>query len=205
MAKRQDSNPPTEDLLRAINRGGKGARDQLIAHSCARLHLLARKLLTHDFPGLRRWEDSYDVLQPALLRLWNALEKVQVESSKHFYCLAAQQIRRTLIDLARKHFGPHGVHANHESGILSSDRQRLLSEATSNYLKPESLAEWTEFHEFVGTLPNDEREVFYLLWYQQLDQKQAADLLGVSLKTVKRRWQNAKLLMYDAMSGHRPG
>ena len=35
---------------------------------------------------------------------------------------------------------------------------------------PANLAAWTEFHDQVGQLPDDERAVFDLLWYQELSQ-----------------------------------
>jgi hypothetical protein len=54
--------------------------------------------------------------------------------------------------------------------------------------EPSNLAEWTEFHERVEALPEAEREVVGLLWYEGVSQEEAAALLGVSLRTVKRRW-----------------
>jgi len=50
---------------------------------------------------------------------------------------------------------------------------------------------WSEFHEHVEKLPDDEREVMDLLWYQGLTQEEAAAVLKVSDRTVKRRWQSA--------------
>jgi RNA polymerase sigma-70 factor (ECF subfamily) len=48
-------------------------------------------------------------------------------------------------------------------------------------------------------LPAQERELFDLLWYQGLNQTEAADLLGVCVRTVKRRWQSARLLLGRAL------
>ena len=53
---------------------------------------------------------------------------------------------------------------------------------------PANLAAWAEFHAQVEHLPEEQREVFDLLWYQELSQAEAATLLGVSERTVKRRW-----------------
>jgi hypothetical protein len=57
---------------------------------------------------------------------------------------------------------------------------------------PSSLAAWAEFHEQVSEMHQDEREVFHLLWYQGLGQREAADVLGVSLRTVKRIWLSVR-------------
>jgi RNA polymerase sigma-70 factor (ECF subfamily) len=59
--------------------------------------------------------------------------------------------------------------------------------------EPATLAEWTDFHEKVQLLPEAEREVFDLLWYEGLTRAEAAQVLGVAERTVKNRWRNAKL------------
>ncbi len=60
------------------------------------------------------------------------------------------------------------------------------------------------FHEKVSALPEEERELFGILWYEGLTQDQAAELLGVSIRTVKRRWQSARLKLIDALDGDTP-
>jgi RNA polymerase sigma-70 factor (ECF subfamily) len=67
------------------------------------------------------------------------------------------------------------------------------------------LAEWGEFHEQIGRLPEEEREVFDLLWYQGLSHAQAAELLQLSTKTIQRRWQAACLRLHEALQGNLPG
>ena len=57
----------------------------------------------------------------------------------------------------------------------------------------------------MGQLPDEEREVFDLIFYQELSQADAAELLDVSVRTVKRRWRSAKLLLHDVMDGELPG
>ncbi|MBL8798147.1 MAG: helix-turn-helix domain-containing protein, partial [Planctomycetia bacterium] len=46
---------------------------------------------------------------------------------------------------------------------------------------------------------------FDLLFYQGLSQAEAAALLNVSERTVKRRWQSARLQLHDALGGEFPG
>ena len=62
--------------------------------------------------------------------------------------------------------------------------------------EPSTLAEWTDFHEKVQRLPQTEREVFDLLWYEGLTQAETAQLLGVTDRTVKNRWRSAKLELH---------
>jgi DNA-directed RNA polymerase specialized sigma24 family protein len=54
-------------------------------------------------------------------------------------------------------------------------------------------------------LPDQERELFGLLWYEGLTQEEAANVLGASLRTVKRWWQSARLKLADALGDSTPG
>lgn len=167
------------------------ARSELIEHACARLEKLTRRMLSN-YPRLRRWEQTGDVLQNALVRLHRALESVQPESAAQFFGLAATQIRRELIDLSRHHFGPQGAAANHHSDGALADQAAFAGE-------PITLAEWTEFHEQVERLPEPERHVFHLLWYEGLSQIEVARLLGVTDRTIKNRWRSAKLHLQELL------
>jgi RNA polymerase sigma-70 factor (ECF subfamily) len=177
--------------LERLREGDEAARRELINHVCGRLEALTRSMLRH-YPRLRRWEQTGDVLQNAVLRLHRSLETVQPESPAQFYGLAAAQIRRELTDLARHHFGPEGAAAHHHTdGPEQAHGPVVNKEDLAG--EPSSLAEWTEFHESVQRLPQVEREVFDLLWYQGLSQAEAAQVLGVTDRTVKNRWRSAKL------------
>lgn len=84
--------------------------------------------------------------------------------------------------------------ANHHSDAgAATDRQPTTT------ARPDDMESWTRFHEQVEALPDDEREVVALLWYEGLSQPEAAALLGVSLATVKRRWQAARLALYERL------
>lgn len=184
------------DALRKSDGDGTAfnqARDAVIQHASERLERLARRMLK-SYPRLRRWEETGDVLQNSLVRLHRSLAVVQPESVRQFYGLAATQIRRELIDLTRHHFGPQGKAAKHHTDGQDRGDSALANHADRSG-EPGSLAEWTEFHEAVQRLPDAEREVFDLHWYEGLDQKQVASILGVTDRTVKSRWRNAKLLL----------
>ena len=64
---------------------------------------------------LQRWEGTDDVCQNALMRLCRALQDITPGSVREFFRLAAMQVRRELIDLARHYYGPHGLAAKHQS------------------------------------------------------------------------------------------
>ncbi len=190
-----------DDLLDRLRAGDDSARDRLIALAQGRFVALARAMLRR-YPHVRRWEETDDLLQAALMRLHRGLAVVRPEGVAHFDNLAATQIRRELIDLARSYHGPEGVGANHHTdGIDPGGRLARVAEGSG---QPETLEGWASFHEAVERLPEEEREVMELLWYDGLTHAQAAESLGVATKTVQRRWASARLMIRDALHGERP-
>jgi RNA polymerase sigma-70 factor (ECF subfamily) len=198
------SNDPSQSGVTAVLIRRLAARDpravgDLIAHAQDRLRRLASKMLRQE-PRVHRWEQTDDVLQNALLRLCRALEQVSPDSPQGFMKLAATMIRRELIDLARHHYGPEGGGAHHASDPAQSDSPQL-HEAVGGEDGPLTLLQWQEFHQQAQNLPEDERAVFDLIFYQDLAQEEVAQLLGVSVPTVKRRWRSARLLLHEATGG----
>jgi RNA polymerase sigma-70 factor (ECF subfamily) len=141
---------------------------------------------------LRRWEETGDVVQNAALRLWRALQAAAPSSLHEFFRLAALQIRRELIDLARHHFGPAGAGAHHASlpPPVQGEGEAPAVDPSDTSLEPSRLARWGEFHEKVGSLPEEGQQVFDLVWYQGLTHAEAAALLGVSTRTTQI-WKNS--------------
>lgn len=192
------SDTQLQGLIDLAKSGDEKAKTLLLDHSCERLLRLTRKMF-RGYPGLRRWETTDDVFQNSLVRLHRALASVQVESVRHFFNLAGVQIRRELLDLKRHHFGVEGGGANHHTDHQPSDEQGGSLHALIQ--EPDDISTWSEFHEHVEKLPEDQKEVVTLLFYEGLTQEEAAAILGVSDRTIKRRWQEAKLKLHKELSG----
>jgi RNA polymerase sigma-70 factor (ECF subfamily) len=185
----------TTNLLYRLRGGDEQARGELISHACERLRRLASRILG-DYPGVRRWEQTDDVLQNALVRLCRALETATPLTSLHFYNLAAQQIRWELNDLRRHYQGPQGHGANHHTdggGRAADDPGGVYSRHAVCRGEPSSAAEWAAFLKAVELLPEKQRAVVDLVWVQGMMQEEAAKSLAVSLRTVQRRLRAAKL------------
>lgn len=186
------------DWLERHRNGDDSAKASIIAHSCDRLRVLASKMLRGNFARLARWEQTDDVLQHALIRLHRSLADIQPETVAQFMGLSATQIRRTLIDLARHHFGPEGAANHHHSEGHRTDVPRQI-DIRPAVDEPDSLVEWTAFHEAVENLPDDEKQVFSLVWYEGLTHVETAVVLGVTERTIRRRWQSARFLLHEAL------
>jgi len=183
-----------QGLIERLQAGDPQARSELINRSCDRLRRLTHKMI-RDFTRLERWEEPDDILNSAALRLMKALKAAPPESVVAYFRLAALQIRRELVDLARHYYGPQGHGANHASGPPNVGQNTPAPEIDrmTSTLEPGKLAAWTEFHEQVDALPDAERQVFDLLWYQGLSHAETARLLEVSEPTIQRRWLAARL------------
>lgn len=187
-------------LIDRVRAGDDKARLQLIEHAGERLRRLVAQQMRR-FPAVARWEQTDDVWQAVLIRLSKALRDVPLTDAKHFFSLASLQIRRELMDLKRKHHGPEGVGAHHASVARSGDSSAGAGpEAKGRERSPQTIAEWGELHGLVNQLEPELRDVVDLLWYQGLEQEEAASLLGVSSKTVNRRWREARIRLGELLA-----
>ncbi|MCZ2343167.1 MAG: sigma-70 family RNA polymerase sigma factor [Bacteroidales bacterium] len=188
-----------QDLLNQLRDGRVEARDELIAHAMERVRALARRMFRVS-PALRAVEETDDILQRTLLRLRRSLGNIQPTTVRGFFALAARQIRWALQDVARELAATPLIY----TGVHSPESSVRNPEPADPGAGPTSLVEWTEFHQAVERLPDEAREVFDLVWYEGLNQVEAAALLGVPLRTLKRRWRLARELLSQALYGEPP-
>jgi RNA polymerase sigma-70 factor (ECF subfamily) len=197
-------------LLERLANGDESARDELIAAAGERLMNLTRSM-KRTYDRVNRWEQTDDVFQRSIMRLHRALTEVDIADVRHFYRLAATQIRRELIDLTRHYGGPQGMGANHATQMADNpDRSEAAVHGAYDAMDedggaPQELSAWTELHRAIEQLPEEQKEVVELLFYNGLSQTQASELLGVSTRTVKRYWRNAKLSLFEELGGEFPG
>jgi RNA polymerase sigma factor (sigma-70 family) len=183
------------DRIDRLRAGDRAAADDLLRTVGDRFERLARRML-RDYPGVRMGADTGDVAQGAQLRFLKSLDAVTPSSTRDFAGLVAVQIRRELIDLARRY-------ASRGAGA------RVADPGTADFgtAGGESVAEldlWARFHTAAADLPADEREVFGLLYYHGQTREQAALLLGVAERTVYRRWASACHLLTERLGGQLP-
>jgi RNA polymerase sigma factor (sigma-70 family) len=200
-----DDEQRIREMLRRLRHGDAVARGELIACACERMREIAHRML-RTFPTVRRWDETDDVMQNAAIRLERALRDTVPAEPKGFVGLAALQVRRELLDLAKKHRGPESYAANHETNYQRRNDvfRAKVDDAADHSDHSEKLERWTRLHAAAEDLPDEEREVFHMTWYLGLKQEEIADLLGCSTRTVKRRWETAKQLLASTMPEGRP-
>jgi RNA polymerase sigma-70 factor (ECF subfamily) len=175
---------PTEPLIRAI-----------LDRGVHRLQHLCATLLHRNYPRLARPPlnlQTDELLGAVVERLLKALREARPKSVRQFFALAGQHLRWELNDLARR--------LDEQPGALELSAEPAAAESDSG-LTPVG----RRMLEAIDQLPDGEREAFDLVRIQGLTQSETAEVLGVSLATVKRRLNRSLLLLTEALRDLRPG
>ena len=171
--------------------GDSVGREELLGQSCRRLRQLASKMLK-GYPAVKSHDETDDVLQSALIRLNRAPEEVPPTTVADYIGLSALQIRRELIDLARRYRRQRRcIDVGHDAGFSSNDPPPV-ADFTDETAGPATRAEWTELHSLVEKLPQEQLQVFDLHFYHELTLEETAEQLGVSKTKVKVLWRLAR-------------
>ena len=194
------------ERLAAASLDTNAIRTDLFDIVYARMQTLASRMI-RGFPTVRRWDDTADVVQAAALRLHRALGDVELRDPRHLLRLTALQIRRELLDLARKYSSPESFAAHHETNSLVTADGIVMQvdrAADSSATPSDGLESWTRLHDAVAALPDDDRELFDLVWFMGATQHDIATLTGASARTVRRRWDEIKRRLVAALDGDIP-
>jgi RNA polymerase sigma factor (TIGR02999 family) len=163
------------ELIRRWGEGDRDAADRLFPMIYSEL----RRMAHHYFRG----ERSGHTLQPTGLvhDLYLKLERqgMEFQDRKHFFAVAASQMRRMLIDHARA--------AKAEKRGGGSVRVELLQEPASAGASFDTIA-LDEALRLLEKLDERVARVVELRYFAGLTEAEAAEALGVSVATLKRDW-----------------
>ncbi len=177
---------PAEPVVRA-----------LLDRSVRRLHQLCATLLFRSYPRLTRPPlnvQSEEMLSAVVERLLKALREARPTTVRQFFALAGQHTRWELNDLARRL-------ENQPRAAEVLDGRVPAPPASDSSLTPDG----RRMIEAIDALPADVREAFDLVRIQGMTQLEAADVLGTSPKTLRRRLDRGLLLLSERLSDLRPG
>jgi RNA polymerase sigma-70 factor (ECF subfamily) len=160
---------PAEPIVRA-----------LLSSAVDRLHLLCTSLLFRSYPRLTRPPlnlQADEMLSAVVERLLKAMREVRPQTVRQFFALANQHMRWELNDLARR------LDKETRQVELRESLVGAPPESSCSQLSPNT----RRILEAIENLPEEEREAFDLVRIQGMGQSEAAEVLGVSAKTVQRR------------------
>src|SRR5712692_8808582 len=186
--------PSPEDvsqLLVAWGNGDQTARDQLMPLVYDELHRLAHGYMNRERPGHTLQTSA--LMNEAFIRLVDQKD-VHWQNRAHFFGLAAQMMRRILVDYARnRRYAKRGGDARH----VSLDESMIVSEArTAEVVALDNALK--------GLTEIDPRksQIVELRFFGGLSIEETAEVLKVSPGTVMRDWTLAKAWLRKQMSSN---
>jgi RNA polymerase sigma factor (TIGR02999 family) len=177
------------ELLAAWGKGDEVARDHLMSLVYDELHRLAHRYMKRESPGHTLQTSA--LVNEAFVRLIDQ-KNVQWQSRAHFFGIAAQMMRRILVDYARsRNYAKRGGGARQ----VSLDEGLIVSD--------ERTAEVVNVHEALERLAAfDPRksQIVELRFFGGLSIDETAEVLAVSPGTVMRDWTLAKAWLRREMT-----
>lgn len=183
-----DATGNVTELLLAWSEGDEAALASLIPRVYAELHALAHHYMRAERPG--RTMQTTALLHEAYLRLVDT-RRMRWQSRSHFLAVAAQAMRRILIDAARART------SEKRGGDV------LCVPLDGDVLAPERSAELLALDDALNELSIiDPRksQVVELKYFGGLTEREVAAVLRVSPETVQRDWQVAKAWLLRELS-----
>ena len=178
-------------LLLAWNNGDEAALEELTPLVYAELHRLARRYMGRERCGHTLQTSA--LVNEAYLRLidW---KNVQWQNRAHFFAVSAQLMRRILVDFARANaYAKRGGGAPHfdleEVAVVSPDR------GTDIVALDEALTS-------LAALSPRQSQVVELRFFGGLSLEETAEVLKVSIGTVRRDWSLARAWLHRAVTSN---
>src|SRR5215469_2385959 len=171
-------------LLKAMAHGDQHAAEDLLPLVYAELHRLARSYMRRERPD--HTLQATALINEAYLRL--AEDHTDWNSRDHFMGVAANTMRRVLVDYARAH------KAEQRGGRLQ--KVELKEELV---LSPDKLDEMEWLDETLTRLEKHnsrQAKIVELRYFGGLSMEEIASVTGISVRSVRREWTLARLWLF---------
>jgi RNA polymerase sigma factor (TIGR02999 family) len=193
----QDEAKPGIETTQAVTRlllqwtdGDARALDHLLPLVYDELRRLAQSYLRRENVG--HTLQSTALVHEAYLRLVDQRD-VNWQNRSHFFGIAAQMMRRVLVDHARAHHaakrGSGGIKVTLDEGLVAAEQRDVNVIALDDALN--KLAE----------MDPQQSRVVELRFFAGLSIEETAEVMKISPATVKRDWAMAKAWLYGEMNG----
>jgi len=174
-------------LLDELRLGVPGAADQLASRVYDELHRIAVSAMRAESAG--HTLQPTELVDEAFVRLMGQ-RTTTWQNRSHFYALAAQTIRRILIDHARRRRRikrDHGVRVTLDESLGEESGDSLDLIALDDALQQ------------LDSLAPRQARVVELRFFGGLEVVETAEVLGVSPATVKRDWTFARAFLLQSL------
>ena len=174
-------------LLEAWQQGDSRAADELVTLVYAELRRMAKARLRDERPG--HTLQATALVHEAWMRLMNQ-HGATWQNRAQFFAVAAQAMRRILVDHARKRSA-----AKRGDGTSSVDVDALAHVLTAPIPDDRLLALDAALEE-LATLDARQARIVELRFFGGLSVEEAADVLAVSRRPIKREWSTARAWLF---------
>jgi RNA polymerase sigma factor (TIGR02999 family) len=184
----QDSPPPVTELLQAWSAGDEQALAQLMPLVYSELRRLAHRRMSLENPGASLQPTA--LVNEVYLRLVDTTG-VNFRDRSQFFGLAAQMMRRILVDAARAR----------GTGKRGGGAARVPLEE-GFFAAPEKDREMVALDDALDALAKEDprkARVVELRFFGGLSIEESAEVLGISVQTVRRDWNFAQAWLARAM------
>ncbi|HEV3334532.1 MAG TPA: sigma-70 family RNA polymerase sigma factor [Bryobacteraceae bacterium] len=176
-------------LLVSWSTGNQAALEELMPLVYGELRRLASAYLRRERPD--HTLQSTALVHEAFLKLVNQRD-VEWRNRAHFYGIAAQIIRRILVDYARSH------HAEKRgSGAVKLALDEALAVANRTDL---DLVDLNEALEQLALMDPRQNRIVELRFFAGLSIEETAEVMQLSPATVKREWNSARAWLFRELS-----
>jgi RNA polymerase sigma factor (TIGR02999 family) len=177
-------------LLQKWSRGDQGAARELFPHVYEELRRLARRYMSQERP--EHTLQATALIHEAYLRLVDQ-RRMQWQNRAQFFAIAAQMMRRILVDHARSRASQKraGAALNvplEENALVMHERDQEVVALDSALAR-------------LAAIDPRKARVVELRFFGGLEAKEIAEVLGISAVTVTRDWKMAKAWLRQEL-GH---
>lgn len=153
--------------------------------------------------------DAEDVLQEVFVSGLKRIDYLRAPETKSFFVWIRLITRQTLIDLVRHHLGAqqrsvNREHKNDRNSFQSQDSFSIASILVANTTSPSNAVSKRELMQLVEsslqTLSESDREIIALRHFEELTNKQSAEVLEITEKTASIRYVRALTKLKTALS-----
>jgi RNA polymerase sigma-70 factor (ECF subfamily) len=180
-------------LLGDWRSGDEAAFGKLIPLVQPELHRLAHHYMSRERAG--HTLQTTELLDEAYLRLIDNTKR-SWQNRTHFVAVAAQLMRRIMVDHARER---QAVKRGAEAQKVSLDEAALVTETRSK-----ELLALDEALERLAAQDHRKSQIVELRYFGGLTMKETAEFLQLSQRTVEREWNMAKAWLHLALRGEEP-
>ncbi|HTT61832.1 MAG TPA: sigma-70 family RNA polymerase sigma factor [Bryobacteraceae bacterium] len=179
-------------LLVSWSAGNHEALEKLMPLVYSELRRLAAAYLRRERPD--HTLQSTALVHEAFLKLVNQRD-VEWRNRAHFYGIAAQMIRRILVDYARSHHaekrGSHAVKLALDEALGVPDHTEL------------DLVGLNEALEQLAEMDPRQNRIVELRFFAGLSIEETAEVMQLSPATIKREWNSARAWLFRELSRNR--